>query len=70
MAESPAFEFVGSELEQRSRLDRPQARGTVRLALCSRPATPLCNRLRQELARVETGECGETPDAIFERPGG
>ena len=33
MADSPAFDFVCSELEQRSNLDRLEARGTVRLAL-------------------------------------
>jgi len=33
MADSPAFEYVCSELEARSSLDRLAARGTVRLAL-------------------------------------
>ena len=33
MADSPAFDFVCSELEARTELDRLAARGTVRLAL-------------------------------------
>jgi hypothetical protein len=33
MADSPAFDFVCKELEQRSSLDRLEARGTVRIAL-------------------------------------
>lgn len=35
MAESVAFDFVCSELEQRTSFDRLEARGTVRLALKS-----------------------------------
>ena len=33
MADAPAFDWVCSELEQRTPLDRLEARGTVRLAL-------------------------------------
>jgi hypothetical protein len=33
MADSPAFDWVCAELEQRTALDRLEARGTVRLAL-------------------------------------
>lgn len=33
MADSPAFEFVCGEIEQRTPLGRLEARGTVRLAL-------------------------------------
>lgn len=33
MADSPAFDWVCSELERRTTLDRLEARGTVRLAL-------------------------------------
>ena len=33
MADAPAFDWVCSELEQRTSLDRLEARGTVRLAL-------------------------------------
>lgn len=33
MADAPAFDWVCSELEQRTALDRLEARGTVRLAL-------------------------------------
>jgi len=33
MADAPAFDWVCSELEQKTSLDRLEARGTVRLAL-------------------------------------
>lgn len=33
LADSPAFDWICSELERRTALDRLQARGTVRLAL-------------------------------------
>jgi hypothetical protein len=33
VADSPAFDLVGEELEQSTSLDRLEARGTVRLAL-------------------------------------
>jgi hypothetical protein len=33
MADAPAFDWVCSELEQRTSLDRLEARGTVRIAL-------------------------------------
>ena len=33
MADAPAFDWVCAELEQRTALDRLEARGTVRLAL-------------------------------------
>lgn len=33
MADAPAFDWICNELEQRSALDRLEARGTVRIAL-------------------------------------
>jgi len=59
MADAPAFDWVCSELERRTSLDRLEARGTVRLALKqagldSRSLTP--EQLEVVLEKVMPGE--------------
>ncbi|MCG8591630.1 MAG: hypothetical protein MJE66_20220 [Proteobacteria bacterium] len=100
MADSPLFDFVCSELESGSSLDRLEARGTVRLALKQaglevRSVTAdqmavvlekvlpgeltargvdggeaLCERMRGGLAQFQSGEDGDSPEAVFARLGG
>lgn len=61
MADAPAFDWVCSELEQRTSLDRLEARGTVRIALKeagldSRSLTP--EQMKVVLEKVLPKELG------------
>lgn len=71
MADAPAFDFVCEQLEERSSLDRLEARGTVRIALKqsgleARSVSPA--QMRVVLDRVLPGELGtrgiSDPEAI------
>jgi len=74
MADSAAFDFVCRELEDRSSLDRLEARGTVRLALKqagldARTVTP--EQIAVVVDRVLPGELAsrgiESPDVLCQR---
>ncbi|MBW1884641.1 MAG: hypothetical protein JRJ58_14010 [Deltaproteobacteria bacterium] len=100
MADSEVFDFVCEQLEQRTNVDRLEARGTVRIALKKAGVevrtvnieqmivvvTKLlpgqlvrravedgqmhCDAILRQLATLEVGAIGDTPEDVFERLGG
>jgi len=100
LANSAAFDWICSQLEERTSLDRLEARGTIRLALkgagleagnvrpdqmsvvCEKvlpkelesrgvtDAAMVCQALAREVASIDGGKRGDSPDEVFSRLGG